>query len=156
MCVCLYVCMYGQRFQQSMDQSGKIVNDPARGQLNRGNQFFPVLVRAREFGLARQVRQPRPASACEFSTLRLNIVLTHGIPPDFRGGVRVFLSPTATGSVPRFSGHTITYRWRSLPRGRRHRASSSQGSSSNGCCLCSYHHGPIIAHLSFPAPTIGM
>ena len=26
------------------------------------------------------------ASACSFSTLRLNLVLPHGIPPDFRGG----------------------------------------------------------------------
>ena len=34
-----------------------------------------------------RVRLSRPASACSFSTLRLNLVLTHGIPTDFRGGV---------------------------------------------------------------------
>ena len=33
------------------------------------------------------------------------------------------------------SGHALlAYRWRSLPRVRRHRGSKSQGSSSNGCC----------------------
>ena len=37
--------------------------------------------------------------------------------------------PYAIGSVPSLSGHAIAYRWRSLPRIRRHRASKSQGSS---------------------------
>ena len=45
------------------------------------------------------------------------------------------------------------YRWRSLPRVRRHRASSPQGSSSNGCCHFSGHHGPINVRLSFPTRT---
>ena len=34
------------------------------------------------------------------------------------------------GSVPSLSGRTIAYRWRSLPRVRRHRASKPQGSYS--------------------------
>ena len=37
--------------------------------------------------------------------------------------------PYAIGSVPSLSGHAITYRWRSLPRVRQHRASKPQGSS---------------------------
>ena len=37
--------------------------------------------------------------------------------------------PYAIGSVPSLSGHAIAYRWRSLPRVRRHRASTPQGSS---------------------------
>ena len=37
--------------------------------------------------------------------------------------------PYAIGSVPSLSGHAITYRWRSLPRVRRHRVSKLQGSS---------------------------
>ena len=37
--------------------------------------------------------------------------------------------PYAIGSVPSLSGHAIAYRWRLLPRVRRHRASKSQGSS---------------------------
>ena len=37
--------------------------------------------------------------------------------------------PYAIGSVPSSSGHAIAYRWHSLPRVRRHRASKPQGSS---------------------------
>ena len=37
--------------------------------------------------------------------------------------------PYAIGTVPSFSGHSIAYRWLSLPRVRRHRASKPQGSS---------------------------
>ena len=44
---------------------------------------------------------------------------------------RPFMKPPyAIGSVPSLSGHAIAYRWRSLPRVRRHRASNKpQGSS---------------------------
>ena len=43
---------------------------------------------------------------------------------------RPFMKPPyAIGSVPCLSGHAIAYRWRSLPRVRRHRASKPQGSS---------------------------
>ena len=37
--------------------------------------------------------------------------------------------PYAIGSVPSLSVHASAYRWRSLPRVRRHRASKPQGSS---------------------------
>ena len=40
-----------------------------------------------------------------------------------------FKPPYAIGSVPSPSGHTNAYRWRPLPRVRRHRASKPQGSS---------------------------
>ena len=50
-------------YSKSMDQPGKVAN-PARGQLNRENECFPVRVRAWEFGLARRVGQSRLASAC--------------------------------------------------------------------------------------------
>ena len=43
---------------------------------------------------------------------------------------RLSMKPSyAIGSVLSFSGHAIAYRWRSLPRVRRHRASKPQGSS---------------------------
>ena len=42
------------------------------------NEFSPVPVRAFEFGLARRVQPSRPASPRSFSTLRLNLVRTHG------------------------------------------------------------------------------
>ena len=55
-------------------------------------------------------------------------MLTYEIPPEFRGGVHM-KPPYAIGSVPSLSGHAVAYRWRSLPRVRRHRASKPQGSS---------------------------
>ena len=88
--------MYGRHIWQIIDQPDKVAN-PSRGQLNRENEYFPVLVRAGEFGFARRVRPSRPASACSFSTLRLNLVLTHGIPLDFCGGVHLFIPPNAIG-----------------------------------------------------------
>ena len=60
---------------------------------------------------------------------------------------RSFMKPPyAIGSVPSLSGHAIAYRWRSLPRVRRHRASKPQGSSKR----LAGHHGPINMRLSFP------
>ena len=69
-------------------------------------------------------RQP----ALIISIPRLNLVLT------LRDSSRVprrrpfiyFKPPYVIGSVPGLSGHAIAYRWRSLPRIRRHRASKPQ------------------------------
>ena len=44
------VYLYSVTYSKSMDQPGKVAH-PARGQLNRENEYFPVPVRAREFGL---------------------------------------------------------------------------------------------------------
>ena len=63
--------MYGQDFQQRMDQPGMAANS-TRGQLNRKNAFSPVPVRAQAFGLTRRVRPSCPAAARSFSILRLN------------------------------------------------------------------------------------
>ena len=67
------------------------------------------------------------------SILRLNLVLTYsGFPPEFRGGVLIFIQTAmryAIGSVPSLSGHAIAYRWCSLPRVHRHKASKPRGSS---------------------------
>ena len=60
-----------------MDQSGKVAN-PARGQLNTENEYFPDPVRAQEFGLARRIWPPRPVSAYySFSIFKVNLVLTY-------------------------------------------------------------------------------
>ena len=65
--------------------------------------------------------------------------------------------PYATGSVPSLSGHAIAYRWRSLPRVRRYRASKPQGSFERVLPCLADHHGPINIRLSFPhSLTIGM
>ena len=63
------------------------------------------------------------------SILRLNLVFSYGIPPEFRGGVHLFIITTISHRVnPELSGHAIAYRWRSLTRVRRHRVSKPQGS----------------------------
>ena len=89
------------------------------------------------------------------SHTQANLVLTQGIPPAFRDGVHFFILSAATGSVPSLSGKAVAYRWRSLPRVCRRKASSRRGSSSNGFCLFRYRHGPISVRLSFLTPTFG-
>ena len=109
------------QYSENMGQPGKVAS-PARGQLNRKNEYFPVRVRACEFGLARRIRQSRPASACSSpNILRLNLVLTYGIPPEFRGGVlckqtnqyRASAAPLDSGSANQlglFLSHKMLYR----------------------------------------------
>ena len=130
------VCMYGHHIYQSMDQPGKVAN-PARGQLNRENEYFPVRVRAWESGLVRRVRQSRPASACSPPYSSWIWCLVTGFLPSSAAASIFYLEPRyVIGPVPSLSGHAIAYRWRSLPRVRRHRASKSQGTVvPNECCL---------------------
>ena len=73
-----------------MDQPGKVAN-PARGQLNRENEYFDVShsrlrIWPRETGSA----VPSRVSLL-ISILRLNLVLAYGILPEFRGGVHLFI-----------------------------------------------------------------
>ena len=110
-----------------MDQPGKVAN-PARGQLNRENDVplspcVPENLVSRD-GFSRPVpRQPA----------RLHTQAESGA--YLRDSSRVprrrpFMKPPyAIGSVPSLSGHAIAYRWRSLPRVRRRRASKPEGSS---------------------------
>ena len=44
-CTLALITMYGHTYSKSMDQPSKVAN-PVRGQLNRGNEYFPVRVRA--------------------------------------------------------------------------------------------------------------
>ena len=76
-----------------MDHPGKVAS-PARGQLNRENEGFPVPVPACESGLARRVRPSRPAPANLFSILRLNMVLTQGIPLPISAAASIYLART--------------------------------------------------------------
>ena len=55
--------------------------------------------------------RPVSASACSF-TLRLNLVLTRGVPPDFRDGVYIYCQPS--------SGQFQIYRVTELPAGGVH------------------------------------
>ena len=113
--------MYGQHFQQSMDQRSEVAN-PARGQLIRQKSFsffFPcprsrLRIWSRETG-----------SAVSSRTLVLYTRDSSRFPRR-----RPYTPSTATESVPSLSGQAIAYRWRSLPRVHRHRVRSPQGSSS--------------------------
>ena len=58
------------------------------------------------------------------------------LPSSAGASIYILKPPCPKGSVPRLSGHAIAYRWRSLPRTRRHSASSPKDCPSNGCCLC--------------------
>ena len=110
-----------------MDQLGKVAN-PARGQLNRENSI--------------------PLSPCVPENLVSRDRFSRSIPrkpahlhPQAESGAylrdssrvprrRPFMKPPyAIGSVPSLWGHAFAYRWRSLLRVRRHRASKPQGSS---------------------------
>ena len=96
----------------------------------QGKGIFPVLVRVLEHGLARRVAAAPSSVSLLISTRRLNLVLIYGIPPGFCDGVHLFIFPLyGIGAVPSVTGHVIAYRWRSLPRVRRHRARKAQDSS---------------------------
>ena len=81
--------MYGHAYSKSMDQPGKVAS-PARGQLYRKKWIFPcprscLRIWSRETGSAVASRV-----SLLISILRLNLVLTCEIPPEFRGGVHLF------------------------------------------------------------------
>ena len=129
----IYICMV-ITYSKGKDQPGEVAN-PARGQLNRENVFFPVSVRSRlsiwcrKTGLVVPVpRQPAHIhtqaesgaylrDSSQVPQLRLFIYL-------------LFKSPYVIEVVPSLSGDASTYRWRPLPRVRRHRASKPQGNST--------------------------
>ena len=73
-----------------MDQPGKVAN-PARGQLNREYNIIPLSPCVPENLVSRDgfSRPPSRVSLLVSIILRLNLVLTYGIPPEFRGGVHL-------------------------------------------------------------------
>ena len=79
--------MYGDTYSKSMEQPGKVAN-PDRGQLNREENKSCsrscLGIRSRETGSA----VPSGVSLL-ISKLRLNLVRTYGILPEFRGGVQL-------------------------------------------------------------------
>ena len=85
----MYVCIYSHTYSKSMDQPGKVANR-ARGQLNREKNIFPC-PRSRLRICSRETGSAVPSRvSLLISILRLNMVLTHGVLPEFRGGVHLF------------------------------------------------------------------
>ena len=82
--------MYGHTYSKSTDQMGKVAN-PARGQLNREEKNNPCSRSCRGIW-SRDTGSAVPSRVnLLISILRLNLVHTYGIPPEFRGGVHIFV-----------------------------------------------------------------
>ena len=141
-----------------MDQPGKVAKSCSRS-AEQGKLIFPCLRSSRLRIWTRETGSAVPSRvSLLISILRLNLVLTYGIPPEFRGGVHIFIyfkTSYAIGSVPSLWGHAIAYPWRSLPRVRRHRASKPQGSFER-VLPWQVTMGQLICASLFPTPTIGM
>ena len=75
--------------------------NPARRQLNREKKHVSLSPFVPENLV--QVRPSHLAPAYSFSTLRLNLGLTHGIPHDFRDGAHIYRQPPLDVS-PKFIG----------------------------------------------------
>ena len=85
-----YVCMYIRMvttYSKGKDQPGKAAN-PARGQLAEQGKLIIPYPRSRLRIWSRETGSAGPSRvSLLISILRLNLVLTYGIPPEFRGGV---------------------------------------------------------------------
>ena len=147
--------MYGETHSKSMEQPGKVAN-PDRGQLNREEKKSCsrscLGIRPRETGSA----VPSGVSLL-ISKLRLNLVHTYGIPPEFRGGVHLFFKTTIRHRLsPEFIGSCILLR----TVGVHCRESAGTGPVDlkvvpNECCLGRSPWTNKYAPL-FPTPTVGM
>ena len=82
--------MYDHTHSKSMGQPGKVAN-PARGQLNREEKENPCSRSC--LGIwSRETCSAVPSRiSLLISILRLNLVRTYGIPPEFRGGVHLLV-----------------------------------------------------------------
>ena len=85
--------MYGNHIEQEKDQLGKVVN-PAHGQLNRENNLFPCCLRSSLRSWSHETGSAVPSRKSLLRILiiiRLDLVLTYGISPEFRGGLHLFI-----------------------------------------------------------------
>ena len=137
-----------------MDQPGMVANS-ARGQFNRENEYSMSPFAPENLVARKRVPPFRPASACSFSMLRLDLVLTYEIPPDFRGGVHLFIYRHTP------SGQYRGYQVMQLRTGGVHcRESASTGPvvlkvvPVTGAALTSPWTNNMRLH--FPTPTNGM
>ena len=124
--------MYGHHiyYSKGKDQPGQVAN-PARGQLNRENGYFPVPFAPENLVSRDRFGSPVPRQPAHLHTqAESGALLTGFLPSSAAASIYLFKAPHTIGAVPSLSGHAIAYRYRSLPRVRRHRASKAQGSSN--------------------------
>ena len=121
--------MYGSHTWQEKDQPGKGCQS-CSWSAEQGKLIFPyprssLRIWSRETSLA----VPSRVSLL-ISILGLILVHTGFLPISAAASIYLFKPPYVIGSVPSLLSHAIiAYRWRSLPRVRRHRTSKPQGSS---------------------------
>ena len=134
---------------KSKNRPVKVANT-ARGQLDREDEYSPLSRFAHENLVAQHgFDSPVPRQPVHLHTqAEYGTLLTVLLPISAAAAIYLFKPPYAIGSVPSLSGHAVEYRWRSLPRVRRHRASISHDSSSNGCFLCIIMDQSLCASLS--------
>ena len=104
----------------------------ARGQLNRtGKMYITLSSFAAENLVSRDgFGSPAPRQCAHLHTQAESGAYSRDSSRVPRQRPFIYLKPPyAIGSVPSLSGHAFAYRWRSLPRVRRHRASKPQASS---------------------------
>ena len=125
-----------------------MLQTPACGQLNRENQFHLLSSFAPEDLVWRgRFSCPLRRQPVYSPHLRLMPVLIRGHFSPSRFPRRRHLSrQTAIGSAPSLTGHAAAYRWRSLPRIRRHGVSCPKGGSSDGWVMA-VQVNPLGPHL---------
>ena len=96
--------MYGHTYSKSMDQPGKVAN-PARGQLNRQNEYFPVPVRAENLASRDGFDSPVPRQpAYLHAQAESGDYLRDSSRVPRRRPFIYFKPPYVIGSVPSLSG----------------------------------------------------
>ena len=97
-------CMYiWSTHSKSKDQPGNVAN-PARGKLSRENNISLSLFAPKKWSGDTGSAVPLRVSLL-ISILGLNLVLAYGIPPDFRGGVHLFIQSAVRHRIrPEFIG----------------------------------------------------
>ena len=126
-----------------MDQPGKVAS-PARGQLNRENEYFPVRVSAWEFGFARRLRQSRPASTCSSPySAWIWCLLTGFLPSSAAASIYSFITAIRHRVSPEFIGSRNC-----VPMGTVNLKEFRTSAALAG------HYGTIHIRLSFPHPLL--
>ena len=101
---CITVYMYGHTYSKSMDQPGTGCQSCTWSAEQRKLIFPCPRSRLRIWSSETSSAVPSRVSLL-VSILRLNLVLTYGIPPEFRGGVHLFILNRHT-----ISGQSRVYR----------------------------------------------
>ena len=122
--------MYGRTYSKSMDQPGNCQS--CSWSAEQGKLIFSLSAFAPENLVSRDgFGSPVPRQPAHLHTQAESGAYLRDFSRVPRRRTFIYLKPPyAIGSVPSLSGHhAISYRWRSLPRVRRYRASKPQGSS---------------------------